>query len=77
MKILREYEFQYNTEKGLVDVYVTESATNWYVTIKPVNYALPICLDWKVSKKESKNESEAFERIWADVKKRHANMKKF
>ena len=34
---------------------VTESVTNYYVTIHIFGYALPSVLDWKISKKEAAN----------------------
>ena len=34
---------------------VTESATNYYVTIHIFGYALPSVLEWKISKKEAAN----------------------
>ena len=42
---------------------VTESVTNYYVTIHIFGYALPSVLDWKISKKEAANMLDAVTRI--------------
>lgn len=60
----------YDKEHTMARFFVTESATNYYVTIKICAYACPSTQDWKVSKKQANNmlhackiiEQEAYER---------------
>ena len=58
MKVIKETEFctiverSYDKNNKMAMAYVTESATNFYVTIKVVGYAMPSVHKWKVSKKD-------------------------
>ena len=40
-------------------VTVTESATNWYITLQRWGWALPSLLDYKVTKRAAKTTEEA------------------
>lgn len=75
MKILGEtretfynVERSYDRRNNIVTAYVTESATNWYVTLKVLGYACPSVLEWKVSKREAKSAREAAEQILMEAK---------
>lgn len=66
MKIINEYTSErynivrtYDKGHNIVRVYTTETACNWYVTIKVWGYALPSVEAWKVSKREAKTREEA------------------
>lgn len=59
MKIISEQHF---TQKYLGRIYmitVTEAATNWYVTLRRIGWALPDLLDYKVAKRTAKTAEEA------------------
>lgn len=59
IKVARSYDKTNNWAKA----YVTESVTNYYVTIQILGYACPSVLDWKISKKEAANMSDAVMQI--------------
>ena len=40
-------------------VTVTESATNWYITLQRLGWALPSLLDYRVAKRAAKTAEEA------------------
>lgn len=77
MQFKNEFEWTETTEMGIVSVFVEESAANWYVTIKPRLFELPITRGWKVSKKQAKNEHEAFSAVFAEWRERNKNWTKF
>lgn len=59
MKIISERK-HYRFHNGCAyTVYVTEAATNWYVTIQQAGWALPQLLDYKIAKKDCKTDMEA------------------
>lgn len=59
MKIISEHKHCRVHNGHNYVVYVTESATNWYVTIKRLGWALPCLLDYKVAKRTAKTIREA------------------
>lgn len=65
MKVIKETEFciiverSYNKNNKMAMAYVTESATNFYVTIKVIGYAMTSVHKWKVSKKDARDEHQA------------------
>lgn len=77
MKILRNYRCGHNSELGLLDVCVEESRTNWYVTAKPVNYELPIMVQWKVTKKQESDWLKAYHIAFNEWREHNKNLKKF
>lgn len=59
MKIISEQHF---TQKYLGRIYmitVTEAATNWYVTLRRIGWALPELVDYKIAKRIAKAAEEA------------------
>lgn len=77
MRILKEHVCQHESELGLLDVWVEESVTNFYVTAKPVNYELPIMVQWKVSKKTESDWLKAYNLMWKEWRTRNNNLKRF
>lgn len=59
MKIISESQHYRMRNGHRYIVYVTEAATNWYVTIQRTGWALPCLLDYKVTKKTAKTDREA------------------
>lgn len=65
MKVIKETEFctiverSYDKNNKMAMAYVTESATNFYVTIKVIGYAMPSVHKWKVSKKDAEDDHQA------------------
>lgn len=77
MKILKEHVCGHNSELGLIDVVVEESRTNFYVTAKPVNYELPIMVQWKVTKKQESDWLKAYHIAFNEWRERNKNLKRF
>ena len=65
MKIIKETEIQFRAKRSydrtndMCIGYITESATNYYVSIRVMGYACLSIENWKVCKKEVKNELDA------------------
>lgn len=59
MKIISESQHHRVHNGHSYIVYVTEAATNWYVTIRRTGWALPCLLDYKVAKRTAKTDREA------------------
>lgn len=59
MKIIKEHKRIIVYNERIHNIYVTESSTNWYVTMKRVGWALPHLLNYKVTKKAAKTADEA------------------
>lgn len=75
MQIITEKEFARDFPMGFARVYVEESRTNYYVTIHPFQYALPVTLSWKVSKRQAKTMQDAIDIIYADYESRNGGWK--
>lgn len=65
MKVIRETEIQFRAKRSydksndMCMGYITESATNFYVSIRVMGYACLSVENWKVSKKRVKSDREA------------------
>lgn len=55
--------------KGRALVCVEEFKTLYKVTIKPVNYEMPVCLEWRVNKKGVCNMLHAVTIVYNDYAK--------
>jgi len=77
MKHLKEHNCYHNSELGQIEVSVMESATTFYVTAKPVNYALPIMIEWKVAKKVEKDWLKAYHLAFNEWRENNKNLRKF
>lgn len=79
MKIINETEIQFRTKRSydrtndMCIGYITESATNYYVSIRVMGYAGLGVDSWKVSKKLAKSDKEALN-IIADEAYRRGNL---
>ena len=79
MKIIKETEIQFRTKRSydrtndMCIGYITESATNYYVSIRVMGYAGLGVDSWKVSKKLAKSDKEALN-IIADEAYRRGNL---
>lgn len=52
MKVLKELERTECYNNIYFNVYVTVSATNYYITVKRIGWALPASDNWKYPKKQ-------------------------
>lgn len=79
MKIIKETEIQFRAKRSydkshnMCIGYITESATNYYVSIRVMGYAGLGVDSWKVSKKLAKSDKEALN-IIADEAYRRGNL---
>lgn len=79
MKIIKETEIQFRAKRSydrtndICIGYITESATNYYVSIRVMGYACLSIENWKVSKKQAKSNFEALN-IIADEAYRRGNL---
>lgn len=79
MKIIKETELQFRAKRSydrtndMCIGYITESATNYYVSIRVMGYAGLGVDSWKVSKKLAKSDKEALN-IIADEAYRRGNL---
>ena len=79
MKIIKETEIQFRAKRSyartndICIAYITESATNYYVSIRVMGYAGLGVDSWKVSKKLAKSYKEALYLI-ADEAYRRGNL---
>ena len=79
MKIIKETEIQFRAKRSydkshnMCIGYITESATNNYVSIRVMGYACLSIENWKVSKKQAKSNFEALYLI-ADEAYRRGNL---
>ena len=79
MKIIKEIEIQFRAKRSydkshnMCIGYITESATNYYVSIRVMGYACLSIENWKVSKKLAKSYKEALYLI-ADEAYRRGNL---
>ena len=69
MKIIKETEIQFRAKRSydrtndMCIGYITESATNYYVSIRVMGYACLSVDSWKVCKKQAKTNFEALKII--------------
>ena len=79
MKVISEREATlkikrtYDKNNEWAKVYVTETATNYYVTIHIIGYELPSVFEWKLSKKGICNMLQAVQVVAAEARK-HENI---
>ena len=79
MKIIKETEIKFRAKRSydrtndICIAYITESATNYYVSIRVMGYAGLGVDSWKVSKKLAKSDKEALNLI-ADEAYRRGNL---
>lgn len=75
MQIINEKEFSCVFGMGTAKVYVEESETNYYVSIQPHKYAMPVVVEEKVSKKQAKDMQAAIDVIYKEYESKNAGWK--
>lgn len=68
MKIIQERTAVLTREEGRARYTIVESATNYYVTIHPIGWALPVADNWKISKRKCANMLDACTKIYNEWK---------
>lgn len=71
MKIIREIEGFKTYKEITFEIYVIESATNFYCTAKHVGWAMPCSENWKYPKKEFKTINQAINQHVKELYKRY------
>lgn len=78
MEILNKRTAVLTRDEGPARYSVVESKTNYYVTIHPVGWELPVVGNWKISKRQCSNMLDACTKIYNEWKAGHGkNIKKF
>lgn len=75
MQIINEKEFSCVFGMGTAKVYVEESKTNYYISIQPHKYAMPVVVEEKVSKKQAKNMQAAIDVVYKEYESKNAGWK--